>query len=82
MSFRQRDRTRYLGLETVQDPHPPPLAELEPHYMKLVSVVGKDEETYAITSSEGPSRAGPISERVVKPEALGILSVHALQKRE
>lgn len=26
--------------------------------------------TYAITSAEGPSRAGPISDRVVKPDAL------------
>jgi hypothetical protein len=26
--------------------------------------------TYAMTSADGPSRAGPISERVVKPEAL------------
>ena len=28
------------------------------------------ERAYAIVSAEGPSRAGPISERVVKPEAL------------
>lgn len=26
--------------------------------------------TYAMTSAEGPSLAGPISDRVVKPEAL------------
>lgn len=35
-----------------------------------------------MTSSEGPSRAGPISERVVKPEALGILLVDALGKEK
>jgi hypothetical protein len=49
--------------------------------IKLVSEERKKNKTYAMTSSEGPSRAGPISERVVKPEALGISSVHTFLER-
>lgn len=35
----------------------------------------KGGTTHAITSADGPSRAGPISERVVKPDALQDVSI-------
>jgi hypothetical protein len=59
-----------------------PLVSFGPHCKSICGVrCSKLAEkathaTHAITSADGPSRAGPISERVVKPEALrGILAL-------
>lgn len=69
----QKDHTRYLGPETaLGQPLLPPHASLGLRYA-VFSVKGQrtyNESAHAMTSAEGPSRAGPISDRVVKPDAL------------
>ena len=74
MLSQQTVHIRYRGPEIGPGlPQPPRLVLPVPRYKSSQvkdSIAYTVQITYAIVSADGPSRAGPISDRVVKPDAL------------
>lgn len=77
-SYQQRGHIRYLGLgiargrrQALRHVWPAPPCDIKQSVTWAIQGCIKARETHATASADGPSLAGPISERVVKPEALG-----------